>query len=176
MRRQYAVGSLDGFQRSRERYPTYYNEQRVWMRCTDGKRKSYLRFFGVPSVTTPVWAWCDCPYFMYYLEVALTKYGCSSIKSSNGKPPVVRNPQNLPYLCKHLVLTAKIALTQRRDLATDRAEKEREKEEKAKTPPPVKPIKKPTPIKPVKAIPSPGEPPPPEPEPEAEPEAAEAEA
>jgi hypothetical protein len=154
------------------------------MRCTDGKRKTYLRFFGVPSVTTPIWAWCDCPYFTYYLEVALTKYGCSSIRSSNGKPPVVRNPQNLPYLCKHLVLTAKIALTQRRDLATDRAEKEMEKAEKAETPPTVKPIKRPPPIKPIAPIkpeaapaePEPPAPPKPAPEPPAEPEAEAAEA
>jgi hypothetical protein len=147
------------------------------MRCTDGKRKTYLRFFGAPSMTTPVWAWCDCPYFTYYLEVTLSSFGCSSVRNSNGQPPTIRNPQNIPYLCKHLVLTAEIALTQRRDLATDRAEKEmveEEKEapptEKAKTPSPVKPLKRPPPVKPVKPV-KPEPEPPPEEEPEAEPEA-----
>lgn len=167
MRRQYSVGSLNGFQRSREKRPTYYNEQRVWMRCTDGKRKTYLRFFGTPAVTTPVWAWCDCPYFKYYLEVALTKYGCSSIKSSNGKPPVVRNPQNLPYLCKHLVVTAKIAVSQRQDLAKDRAEKEMEQEEaqsknKPQTPEPIQTLKRPTAPSSLKKPPAPGQKPEPQ--------------
>jgi hypothetical protein len=63
IRRQYALGSLDGFRRQYGKNRTSYNEMRTWTTCTDGKRNSYLRFFGAPALDTPVWAWCDCQYF-----------------------------------------------------------------------------------------------------------------
>lgn len=46
---------------------------------------------------------CDCEFFMYYSEYALTTWGAARIKFSNGEPAVVRNPGNLPLVCKHLV-------------------------------------------------------------------------
>jgi hypothetical protein len=46
---------------------------------------------------------CDCEFFMYYSEYALSTWGAARIKYSNGEPAVVRNPGNLPLVCKHLV-------------------------------------------------------------------------
>jgi hypothetical protein len=46
---------------------------------------------------------CDCEFFMFYCEYALTTWGAARIKHSNGEPAVVRNPGNLPLVCKHLV-------------------------------------------------------------------------
>jgi hypothetical protein len=133
LRAQYAVGSKNGWKRSYAKFPTYYNEQRVYTRCETEKRYSYIRFFGPPQPRTPVWVWCSCQYFKYYLEVALTHRDGSDIKTNVGPlgrrpvrnaPPVVRNPEQLLYLCKHLVVTAEIALRQTQDLASARYEKE----------------------------------------------------
>lgn len=46
---------------------------------------------------------CDCEFFMYYSEYALSTWGAARIKYSNGEPAVVKNPGNLPLVCKHLV-------------------------------------------------------------------------
>jgi len=133
LRAQYAIGSKEGWQRSRAKFPTYYNEQRVYSTCTDGKRYSYIRFFGAPDIKTPVWVWCSCPYFKYYLEVALSYRNGTDIKTSGGPsgrtpvrnaPPNVRNPNQLLYLCKHLVVAAEIGLRQTVDHASKRYEKE----------------------------------------------------
>ena len=49
---------------------------------------------------------CSCEYFLYNCEYALAKQGASQIRYSNGQPPVVRNPQEKPILCKHLTRLA----------------------------------------------------------------------
>jgi hypothetical protein len=46
---------------------------------------------------------CDCEFFMFYSEYALSTWGAARIKYSNGEAAVVRNPGNLPLVCKHLV-------------------------------------------------------------------------
>lgn len=46
---------------------------------------------------------CDCEFFLFYCEYALTTWGAARIKYSNGEPADVRNPANVPLLCKHLV-------------------------------------------------------------------------
>jgi len=48
------------------------------------------------------WVHCSCPFFKYNLEVVLAKTGNSSVIKSNGDLPVVRNPNMIPYLCKHI--------------------------------------------------------------------------
>lgn len=63
IRNDYAVGSRDGFQRTYRKDRTFYNEMRVYMSCTDGKRASFIRFFGPPDKSTPCWVFCSCPYF-----------------------------------------------------------------------------------------------------------------
>ncbi len=124
IRKQYAVGSRDGFQRTYRKDRTFYNEMRVYMSCTDGKRASFVRFFGPPAKDTPCWVFCSCQYFTYNLEVALTRQNTSSIKFSNGQMPRVRNPRMVPHLCKHLVLTARLAMQQTEDKAGARMQVE----------------------------------------------------
>ena len=45
---------------------------------------------------------CSCPNFRYVYEVADSKVGSSIVIYSNGADPVIRNPENIPGLCKHL--------------------------------------------------------------------------
>lgn len=49
-----------------------------------------------------LWVSCDCDRFQYTWEYALTKRGASSIRFSNGEPPVDKNPRQLPAGCKHI--------------------------------------------------------------------------
>jgi len=63
----------------------------------------------------------------YNLEVALARYNSSSVRSSNGDLPRIRNPKMIPYLCKHLVVAARLALAQRKDKAKQRLEEEQKR-------------------------------------------------
>ena len=60
----------------------------------------------------------------YNLEVALTRQNSSSIKFSNGQLPRERNVHMIPHLCKHLVLTSRLALQQTEDKAAERMQVE----------------------------------------------------
>lgn len=55
-----------------------------------------------PSLDLPTWVQCSCPFFLFHCEYALARVGSSEIKYSNGKPPYIKNPKYVPYLCKHL--------------------------------------------------------------------------
>lgn len=57
-----------------------------------------------------VYVHCNCPYFIYYLEVAVAARGSSSVINSNGQYPRVRNSDMRPYLCKHLLQASKGAM------------------------------------------------------------------
>lgn len=65
-----------------------------------------FRFYDKPGVDSRVWCSCNCPMFLYYLEVALTLRGSSSILYSNGRVPKITNPSMKPSLCKHLIQAA----------------------------------------------------------------------
>lgn len=55
-----------------------------------------------------VWVHCSCPYFKYYLEVALWVKGGTDLLSlgkENAYRPRIRNPKMKAYLCKHLYST-----------------------------------------------------------------------
>lgn len=54
---------------------------------------------------------CECDFFLYYCEYALTHWGSSSIKYSNGEAPTHTNPGLLPLLCKHLTQLAETVIT-----------------------------------------------------------------
>lgn len=54
-----------------------------------------------------VLAHCDCEDFKFVFEYALTHHGASTIKFSNGDPPVVKNPRLYPGICKHLWVLGK---------------------------------------------------------------------
>lgn len=58
----------------------------------------------------PTWVRCSCPYFLYYVEVALTRHDSSDIYYSNGRYPMIRNPKLRPYLCKHLSASLRPAI------------------------------------------------------------------
>lgn len=45
---------------------------------------------------------CDCDNFKFQWEYALTHYGASKIKFSNGMPPHITNPNLVPGVCSHL--------------------------------------------------------------------------
>jgi len=86
-----------------------YLEVILRSRCQDSDH-SYLtvvRFdrFGVIKnpVHHPTWVRCSCPYFLYYVEVALSRHGSTSVYYSNGMYPMIRNPKLRPYMCKHLI-------------------------------------------------------------------------
>lgn len=130
---QYGAGSRQGFQRSRPKYPIYYNEMRTAVVCPAGNRRwSYVRFYGPPEGKTPVWVWCSCEDFAYRLEWVMAQVGCSSIATGYAgqgvaiinKPPDVRNPQRKPGLCKHLLMASDLALRQTRDYASEMGKKE----------------------------------------------------
>ena len=53
---------------------------------------------------------CDCENFCYYWEYALTHWGSSTIKFSNGEAPDVTNPSLHPGLCKHLVALGRVVI------------------------------------------------------------------
>ena len=83
--RHYETGSKDGFRRTYYKYPTYYNQIRMYTASSPAaggsgsKHTSYIRFYGPPGPKTPVWVHCDCSYFTYYLETLLASKGSSSI-------------------------------------------------------------------------------------------------
>lgn len=122
----YEVGSNDGFRRVYNKDRPYYNQARTYTissRAAGGsgkKHMSLIRFYGPPDPKTPVWVWCDCEMYQFYLEVVLSDRNSSSIKNSNGEPPTVRNPQRVPYLCKHLLRSSRWALSQTRDMAAEK--------------------------------------------------------
>lgn len=135
-RQEYGTGSRRGFQRSRPKYPIWYNELRTVSACPSRKpRYSYIRFYGPPDIKTRCWVWCSCEDFAYRLEWVLAQIGSSSVApgyANRGvriinKPPDIKNPQRQPGLCKHLLQAAELALRQTRDLAGEKATQEAER-------------------------------------------------
>lgn len=64
-----------------------------------------------------VWVHCSCPYFKYYLEVALWTKECTDLLSLGGENayrPKMRNPKMKAYLCKHLYSTLVFLIKQDR--------------------------------------------------------------
>jgi hypothetical protein len=53
--------------------------------------------------TRKTWCHCDCSYFLFHCEVALTRFESSSIINSNGQPPIHTNPRKIPRICKHII-------------------------------------------------------------------------
>lgn len=75
---------------------------RTWVECLSkdkktGKHQKISQGFVKVS--------CSCDYFWAYgCEVVLHKHGAADIRYSNGKDPVVRNPQEHEWCCKHLLV------------------------------------------------------------------------
>lgn len=81
------------------------------VKCVDEWRNVTLRFqrkkktdknLPTPSLSTPVWVRCTCPWFLYHCEYALTQHGSSWVHYSNGAPANQTNPRNIPFVCKHV--------------------------------------------------------------------------
>jgi hypothetical protein len=117
------LGSKEVFRRSRYKYPTYYNEFRTYVFCGTQRRYSYIRFFGPPDPTTPVWVWCNCQYFKYYLEYLLAMKNSSTMKEDAGPGKELEKGQWVPsstHLCKHLYLASGEAIKLKKDLITEK--------------------------------------------------------
>ena len=89
------------------------------VRCLDGDRTTTLKYIGelsaglgedrdqkdgIPGRDSQVWVSCTCPYHLFNTEYALTHHENSDILYSNGEPARVRNPNNVGFVCKHVVL------------------------------------------------------------------------
>lgn len=93
-------------------------------RCLDGDHLVTLRYVGkskpgltknkpasgIPSNDSELWVSCDCKFFLFNVEYALAKHKSSDIIYSNGKRPVVKNPKEIAYLCKHVLLAVETAI------------------------------------------------------------------
>jgi hypothetical protein len=69
-------------------------------------RRSKMNVFRAKRVLVA----CDCEDFCYTHEYALWTWGAAKIKFCNGEPAVMKNPGNLPMLCKHLFAVAKTVI------------------------------------------------------------------
>lgn len=54
----------------------------------------------------------NCPYFQFYLEYVLDRNGSTVLRKNvtDNKPPKIRNPEEIPYVCKHLYKALPMAL------------------------------------------------------------------
>lgn len=80
-----------------------YHSSQIRIYGKAGDSKQYLM-----RPDSRLWVHCRCPYFLYYCEQALARIKASSIYDCRpelrGKGPtgILRNPNLVPYLCKHL--------------------------------------------------------------------------
>lgn len=87
---------------------------RATTRANDGPRHITVRLYGKMNgvgqmkVQNKAWVHCDCPYWRYHCEVAVAARGSTSVLTSTGKYPKIRNPRMTPHLCKHLLRAVQI--------------------------------------------------------------------
>lgn len=77
----------------------------LWETQTRGKGIKYTTevWLRAPvSQNSECWVGCSCPYWLYYMEVAVARGKSTGIRYSNGRLPVVKNPEMIPGVCKHL--------------------------------------------------------------------------
>lgn len=67
-------------------------------KVTISSRALTKKIYDAPKVLVD----CDCSFFLYYNEYALSTWGAAKIRRSNGEPALVKNPSNIPFCCKHL--------------------------------------------------------------------------
>lgn len=105
-------------------------------------RKVAMRFYG-KGESSKAWVQCSCQWFKYVCEVSLWKEKSSDIKYSNGADPEIKNPREIPMICKHIYATLRAgALEKKPDISwvkkqlgiqkKEKEEKEKLKKEKAK--------------------------------------------
>lgn len=133
------------------------------VRATDGDRFAIIMFYEPDKKDLPasrVWIHCSCPFYLYHNEVVNALRKSSDVINSNGELPVVRNPRMIPYMCKHLIALAKLAITVKvRDTTVKKKKATVEGPGPAKRagPTAIPPaIKKPQAVRPVKPVAGPG--------------------
>lgn len=72
----------------------------------------HRKIIEAPSLDLECWCRCTCPYWKYYVEVAVMTKGSTDVKFAKAVPRKTYkysglyakklNPRNNPYLCKHL--------------------------------------------------------------------------
>jgi hypothetical protein len=69
------------------------------------RKGAYVGPKEAPDLTleSKVWVRCNCEYFLYHCEVANAETDNANVEYSNGKFPVITNPQGIGHLCKHLL-------------------------------------------------------------------------
>jgi hypothetical protein len=80
-----------------------YQEVTAICRGATIPRNVTMKIYGRGDKNSKIWASCDCEWFLYYCEVALTKRGSSEVIYSNGKDPKITNPRKLSVACKHIL-------------------------------------------------------------------------
>jgi hypothetical protein len=98
---------------------------------------------AIPGQDSQVWVSCTCPFHLFNTEYALTHHESSDILYSNGKPANIRNPRNVGFVCKHVVLALEKSFSEAAN-ATPEGEMTKKKvdEEESKIPQ-TKPVKEP---------------------------------
>ena len=98
------VDSYMAFTRQGRPYSLATFRSKGWFSPKAGTWICQIRLFGNSSdvYTHQAWVRCNCPYFKFHSEVAISKRGSTTVKFSNGADPIVTNPKNQPRLCKHL--------------------------------------------------------------------------
>lgn len=91
-----------------------YQEYTYQVKCTSGWHRCVLRLYGPQTPNGKMWGWCDCPYFKYHCEVALSRRGSSAVIQSNGQRPRFTNPKMEPRVCKHLYMAIILALSKKK--------------------------------------------------------------
>jgi hypothetical protein len=71
------------------------HQHNQWVKGLPGKR--------IQSMNDDIILWCDCENFTYEDEWLLWRKNTSHVVNSNGQPLRVRNPEQIPKLCKHLI-------------------------------------------------------------------------
>lgn len=100
-RGEHKVVSLELLSVGPNKKPRHVTIKLYGSRTANGKMKRKNRH--------PAWVHCDCEYFLYYCEVAVTARGSSNVITSNGNYPRIRNPRMKPYICKHILRAARDA-------------------------------------------------------------------
>jgi hypothetical protein len=99
-----------------------------------------FRLYGDDNFTTKAWVSCSCPYFKFTAEVSLYKKDSSDIIFSNGADPNIKNPRQIPIVCKHILAAIRAGVVKRpvtkslvkEQLEYEKKEKKRKELEKEK--------------------------------------------
>jgi len=88
----------------------YYNLTIRIFTTRRGKSGDVAEYNSVGKFS-PVWVRCTCPYFQFFVEWVLAQTENTDLrKITDNKPPNIRNPDRIPYVCKHLFKALPLAV------------------------------------------------------------------